>query len=106
MDRIAKAPADLTDGELDALIVTVDDCPQFAPSLLAWIAHICDWEQRRRAGHEIQLHAPEAAIDSSEDAAAIGGALLLTASLADAGPAVTTLLDAIVAELTAEDRRQ
>jgi hypothetical protein len=97
VNRITDALADLTDDELDALIATVDDCPQFAPSLLAWIEHICDWEQHRHAGHEIQLNAPEAVIDSSEDAAAIGGALLLRASLAGAGPAVTALLDAIVA---------
>jgi hypothetical protein len=45
------------------------------------------------------LHAPEAAIDPSEDAAAIDGALLLRASLAEAAPAVTVLLDAIVALL-------
>jgi hypothetical protein len=92
--------------ERDALIATVDDCPQFAPSLMAWIEHICDWGQHRRAGHEMRLHSLEAAIDSSEDAAAIGGALLLRASLADAGPAVTALLDSIVALLTGGERRQ
>jgi hypothetical protein len=97
--------ADLDDGELDALIVTVDDCPQFAPSLLAWVEHICDWEQHRRVGHEMRLHPPEAAIDSSDDAAAIGGALL-RASLAGTRPAGTALLDAIVALLTGGERRQ
>jgi hypothetical protein len=34
------------------------------------------------------------------------GTLLLRASLADAGPAVTALLDAIVALLTGAERRQ
>jgi hypothetical protein len=34
MDRIAEAPADLTDGELDALIATVDECQQVAPGSL------------------------------------------------------------------------
>jgi len=47
-----------------------------------------------------------AAIDQSEDTAAIGGALLLRASRADTGPAVTALLDAIVALLTGGERRQ
>jgi hypothetical protein len=98
--------ADLDDGELDALIVTVDDCPQFAPSLLAWIEYICDWDQRRRVGHEMRMHPPEAAIDSSDDATAIGGALLLRASLAGTRPAGTALLDAIVALLTGGERRQ
>lgn len=63
MGSITDALADLSDGEVDALIITVDDCPQFAPSLVAWIEHIGDREQHRRAGHEIQLHPPEAAID-------------------------------------------
>ena len=41
MDRIIEALealADLDDARLDALIATADDCPQFAPSLFAWIS--------------------------------------------------------------------
>jgi hypothetical protein len=41
-----------------------------------------------------------------EDAAAIGGALLLRASLVTDGQVVTALLDAIVALLTGKERRQ
>jgi hypothetical protein len=56
-----------------------------APGLLAWVEHVCDWEQNRRRGLDFPLQPPEAAIDASEDAASIGGALLLRASLATDG---------------------
>ena len=45
-------------------------------------------------------------MDPSADAAAIGGALLLRASMAADGQAVTALLDAMVASLTGRERRQ
>jgi hypothetical protein len=31
-------------GEFNAMIATVDDRPQLAPSLIAWVEHMCDWE--------------------------------------------------------------
>ena len=40
----------LTDPELYALIVTTNESPQIAPSLLAWIKGACDWEVNRRTG--------------------------------------------------------
>jgi hypothetical protein len=52
------------------------------------------------------LQPPEAAIEPSEDFAAIGGALLLRASPATDRQAVTARLDAIVALLTGKERRQ
>jgi|APFre7841882724_1041349.scaffolds.fasta_scaffold140092_1 hypothetical protein len=55
---------------------------------------------------DFPLQSPEAAIEPSEDAASIGGALLLRASLATDGQAVIALLDAIVALLTGKGRRQ
>ena len=106
LNPIVAALADLDDGELDALIATVDDGPQIAPSLFARIEHLCDWEQNRREGLDFPLHPPEDAIEPSEDAASIGAALLVRASLAADGQAVTTLLDAIVALLTGKERRQ
>jgi hypothetical protein len=42
LDSVVAALADLDDRELDAQITTVDDCPQFAPGLLAWIEHARD----------------------------------------------------------------
>jgi hypothetical protein len=65
--------------------------------------HLC--KQNRRQGLDFPLQPPEAAIDPSEDAASIGGALLLRASLATDGQAVTVLFDAIVALLTGKERR-
>ena len=106
LDSVVAALADLSDGELDALIATVNDCPQFAPGFLAWIEHVCDWEQNRRRGLDFPPQPPEAAIEPSEDAASIGGALLLRASLATDGQAVTVLFDAIVALLTGKGRRK
>lgn len=103
---VAAALADLDDGELGALIATVNDCPQFAPGLLAWIEHVCDWELSRRQGMSFQLQPPDAAIDPSEHAASIGAVLLLRASLAPEGRPVTVLFDAIVELLTGGERRQ
>ena len=42
LDPVATALADLGDGELEALTPTVDECPQFAPGLLAWVEHASD----------------------------------------------------------------
>ncbi|MBK7082098.1 MAG: hypothetical protein IPO75_11335 [Betaproteobacteria bacterium] len=100
------ALADLAGAELDALVATVDDGPQIAPSLFAWIEHVCDWAQNRREGLDFPLRPPEDAIEPREDAASIDAALLLRASLAAEGQAVTALLDAIVALLTGKERRQ
>jgi hypothetical protein len=36
-DRLVAALDELNDAELDALIAVVDDCPQIAPLLLAWL---------------------------------------------------------------------
>ncbi|MBK7745521.1 MAG: hypothetical protein IPI40_18765 [Betaproteobacteria bacterium] len=57
-------------------------------------------------GSGLSPRPPEDAIEPREDAASIGAALLLRASLAAEGQAVTALLDAIVALLTGKERRQ
>ena len=68
LDSVVAAVADLEDHELGALIAMVDDGPQIAPGLFAWIEHVCDWEQNRRQGRDFPLQPPEAAIEPSEDA--------------------------------------
>ena len=68
---VVAALAALADRELDALIATVNDCPQFAPGFLAWVEHVCDWEQNRRQGLDFPPQPPEAAIEPSEDADSI-----------------------------------
>jgi hypothetical protein len=71
----------------------------------AKVEHIYDWEHNRRLGLGFPLELPEAAIEPSEDSAAIGRAFLLRASQASDGRAVTELLEAIAALLTASGAR-
>jgi hypothetical protein len=107
LDPVVAALAALDDSELAALIVTVNECPQFAPGFLAWVEHVCDWEQNRRQGVEFPLQPPEAAIDPREDAVSIDAAMVMRASFArdSRTEAVTVLLDAIVGVLTGGERR-
>jgi hypothetical protein len=107
LDPVVAALADSNDGELTALIVTVNDCPQFAPGLLAWIEHLCDWEQNRRRGLDFRLQPPDAAIDPSETADSIGAATVMRESFAqdDRAEAVTALFDSIVSLLSGGERR-
>lgn len=75
LDPVVAALAQLTDGELAALIDATNDVPQIAPGLLAWVEHVCDWEQNRRGGLDFPLQPPEAAIDPSENAVSITAAV-------------------------------
>ena len=74
--------------------------------LPTWIEHTRDRERNRHDGLDFTPQPPEAVIKPSEDAAAIGGALRLRASLAADRLAVIALLDAIVALLIGKERRQ
>jgi hypothetical protein len=105
LTTIKAALADISDTELATLIAATYGVPQTAPGPLAWIDSAAEWELNRRRDFDYPLLPPEAAIDPSEDAASIGGALLLRASLATDGQAVTVLFDAIVALLTGKERR-
>jgi hypothetical protein len=90
LQPVVAALADLSDSELEALIATVNDCPQFAPRFLAWVEHVCDWEQNRRRGRGVPsattrcnhpMQPSDAAIDPSEDAVSIGAAMAMRDSL-------------------------
>jgi hypothetical protein len=107
LDPVVAALAELDAGELDALIVTVNDCPPFAPGFLAWIEQVCDWEHNRRQGLDYPLQLPDEAIDPSESADSINAAMVMRASFAGASEtdAVAALLDAIVGALTGGERR-
>ena len=107
LSPVIAALAVLNDHELDALIATVNDCPQFAPGFLAWVEHVCDWEQRRREGLDFPLQPPDAAIDPSEAAVSIGAATVMRESFAqnDRTEAVAALLDSILGVLTGGERR-
>jgi hypothetical protein len=100
LQPVVAALADLSDGELAAMITTVNKGPQLAPGLLAWIEHACDWEQNRRRALDFPLLPPNAAISPDEDAASVGTALLLRSALFADGQALVALLDAIVELLT------
>lgn len=104
MRRIIEDLADLDDGDLVALIDGRTPPRRSSPDLLAWIEGAADWQQNRRQGLSFPLRPPEAAIEPTEHAAVIGGALLLRASLAEDGRPVAVLLDAIVRLLTGGER--
>ena len=99
LDSIRTTLAELTDGELRALIATANGGPQAAPGLLAWIEHAADWELHRRSGLDFPLQPPEAAIDPSEDAASIAAAAALREQFASI-PTVAALFAAISGTLT------
>ena len=88
----------------------VDDCPQIAPGLFAWIEHVCDWELNRRQGLDFPLQPPEAAIEPSEDAVSIVVLTVLRATFGrdpdSASQAESVLLDAISRLLIGDGRRQ
>jgi hypothetical protein len=107
LDPVVAALAELDDGELDALVVMVNDCPQFAPGFLAWVEQVCDWEHNRRQGLDYPLQLADEAIAPSETADSINAAMVMRASFADddGTDAVTALLDAIVGVLTGGERR-
>jgi hypothetical protein len=96
LTAIKAALAGISHAELQALIAATYTFPQTAPGLLAWIDGTCDWELNRRRDFDYPLLPPEAAIDPSEDAVSIDGAMLLRATFAQDSPAVVGLFDALV----------
>jgi hypothetical protein len=98
LTSIASALAELTDGELYALLVASNGVPKAAYALRVWIERACDWEFNRRAGRHYDLLPPEGAIGQSEGAASTDAAHSLRARLAASGsaPAVLRLFDVMV----------
>jgi len=101
---VATALAELSDGELCALIDTTDNLPPIVPGLLAWIGHACDWELNRRACVDLALQPPHLAIPPEEDALSIAAMMTLRMKFnqdarGDAG-AVVALFDAMIRVLT------
>lgn len=103
LEAVAIALTRLDDRELNAMISMVDDGPQLAPSLFAWIEHCCDWEQNRREGLDFPLRPPEDAIEPGEMANAVLVLAVLRAVFGrddpEGGSAVARLLDAMMAAL-------
>jgi hypothetical protein len=105
---VATALAELEDGELCALIDVTNNVPQTVPGLFAWIGHACDWELNRRAGVDLPLHPPGAAIPPNEDAASTVAAMRLRARFnqndgRDAGT-VVAFFDAVIRVLPGRGR--
>ena len=106
LTAVSNALTELTDIELHALIIAANEAPPIAYGLLVWIEGACDWELNGRAGHDYELHPPEAAIDPSEDAVSIAAAIELRTTLGEDSRGVRAFFDALVALLTGEGRRQ
>ncbi len=100
LGAIKTALAESSDTELHALIAATNDVPPIAYGLLVWIEGACDWELNRRAGHDYELLAPEAAIDPSEDEESINAAIAMRATFAHGSRAMLVLFDEIVKLLT------
>ena len=109
LSPVVAALAQLSDGELAALIDATIDVPQIAPGLLAWVEHVCDWELNRRSGLDFPLQPPDAAIDLSEDAVSIAAAVIIRAQFAQDDRAeargVVVLFDAMIGVLSGGKRR-
>lgn len=102
---IVETLADLGDGEPDALIATVNDCPQFARADSPGSSASAIGSRAGGQGLDFPRQPPEAAIEPSEDVVAIGGHIA-AAGIAGDRQAVTALRDGVVALLTGKERRQ
>lgn len=107
LTSVSDALAELTDIELQALIVATNEAPPIAYGLLVWIEGACDWELSRRAGRDCELLPPEAAIDPSEDAVSVEATYAMRASFAASGfaPAALKFFDALAELLTGAGER-
>ena len=105
---VRDALAGLTDVELHALIVAINDVPQIAPGMLAWIEGACEWEIKRRVGRHYDLLPPQAAIDPTEDTLSIDAIYAMRASFAasDLAPAVLKFFDALAQFLAGGGRKR
>jgi hypothetical protein len=95
---VRDALAGLTDLELYALIVATKEAPKIAPSLLAWVKGVCDWEINRRLCRNFAPLPPEATIDPNEAVIIVEATYAMRASFAnsDFAPAVLKFFDALV----------
>src|SRR5688572_29088970 len=84
-DAIAAALRQLTDSDLERLRAAADASPNVVPGLLAYLDHAGDWEQHRRRGVDFELQAPMAAIDDSENQAALLALCVLSARFRASG---------------------
>ena len=103
LQPVADALAELAEAELRALAVTANELVLEAAGLLLWLEHLADWELRRRAGSEVPLQSPDAAIAPEERAESVAAAMMLfdgfaEGSWADSAP-VVALFDAIIGVL-------
>jgi hypothetical protein len=96
--------AELSDGELVALIDSTNNASQIVPGLLAWIGHACDWELNRRACVDFPLQSPDAAIPPEENAASIAALMTMRATFRQHarrnGCTMLALFDAMIRALT------
>ena len=94
------ALAELDERTLVTLYAAANNSPHFAPGLLAWIEHACEWElNRRRGGLDFPLLPPESVIEMIEHAVDLETTAALRIRFAsEVGPdthAMTRLMDAI-----------
>ncbi len=101
LDAIRAALAAIPEGELAALQAVAEDGPQFAPGLVAFLAHACDWELRRRHGHRFMLNAPNAAIPPEEMGQTFAAVAVLLTAFGDR-PRVAALIEATSDALAAD----
>ncbi len=105
MPAVVAALAAMTELDLRKLMASVNQVPQSAPGLFAWIEHAADWELRRRIGFNFPLQPPEAAIDPSEDEVSLGAAMMMRVVFSTNAPDVGMFFEALVGELTGGEVR-
>jgi hypothetical protein len=93
LEPIRAALAAFTDAEVAALQASVDEGPQTAPRLQAFLSHACDYEHDRRQGRHYPLNGPHAAVPPEEMGMSFVTLAALAAALAD-HPHIGALLDA------------
>ena len=101
LDGILATLAAIPKAELAVLQATADNAPQFAPGLLAFISHGCEWELGRRRGFHFVLNGPLAAISPQEMVASFAALAVLTVTFGEHSP-ISRLLAAIGDALDSE----
>jgi hypothetical protein len=102
---IKAALADLTDGELIALIDATKNVPRAAPGLVAWLEVACDWELNRRRRIDEELQPLAAAAPPEEDAIVVDGTMAIRYMFGMGAQRVHALLDALMGQEAHWERR-
>ena len=100
LQSVADALSELADAELKAVVLAAHEMLLVAAGLLSWVEHVADWEFNRRAGLELPLQPPDAAIPPEATIDSVVAATMIRDGFAESSGQeshpVVALFDAII----------